>query len=428
MVWYKRPIIEHMKNAIMDEERKRELGFLAKFSLPEIFEGAIRLFNLGTSDETVPYLNAFLDIAIDYMRSHPGDIHSFIDWWEDEGHEASLEADDQGGALKVLTIHKSKGLQYGYVFIPYALWKFDHESNQGPILWCNTRSPFQDFPVVPIQYGPRMIQSFFAGDYLEERLNSFVDNLNLLYVAFTRAEDGLYVFGPAADPSLKGVSGLIREICFGEHQPNGDILEREACWDREKQIFSIGSVPESTGKETGVESIKLESYPSWAGYSRLRLRYQDEDYVSDVRMGKIRKGTDLHELFETIHTVKDIDDAISGMIRRGRLKGVEQASFTRYLENLLQQPDVSEWFDGSWSVQNEVEILLPGGDRLRPDRLMFKEGKTILVDYKFGEQMMPSHRNQVRTYMKQLREMGQKEVRGFLWYVELEKVIAVEER
>jgi len=417
--------LQDLTRLLFDDDRKREWGYLVKLSLPEIIEGAIRVFKLGDSPDSVPYLNAFMDVAMDYTRSHSSDIHAFIDWWEEEGMDTSLEGDDQGDAIKVMTIHKSKGLQFGYVLIPYASWTFDHGSNKGPILWCNTMAPYNDIPVVPVKYGPKMGESLFASEYFEEKLDSYVDNLNLLYVAFTRAEDGLFAYGPANDTSMNMVAGLMQNVFSMDHTSKPVSLSWSEYWDPESLSFRFGNVPETGKQQPGITSVRLKSYPSWAGYSRLRLQYQSDDYFSVDRLEKIRKGTLLHELFERIGSARDVEPAVQAMVSQGKISGSEQAGMIQHVQELLQHRDVANWFDGHWKVRNEAAILLPNGDSLRPDRLMFKEGKTVLVDYKFGAKKLRVHGNQIQRYMKYLMEMGYGQVQGFLWYVEMGEVEAV---
>jgi ATP-dependent exoDNAse (exonuclease V) beta subunit len=286
--------------------------------------------------------------------------------------------------------------------------------------------PFQDIPVVPVKYGKKMGESLFANEFFEEKLDAFVDNLNLLYVAFTRAEEGLLVYGPASENSMKKVAGLIQSVCSGGDGAGKTKFSWSDYWDPETRTFTYGRIPDGRPPQPDIASVKLDSYPSWPGYARLRLRYQGGDYFSIDRMEKIQHGTILHELFERIGVASDVEKAVEAMVTAGKIREDERGQTMAYVQDLIRHPDVAPWFEDRWEIHNEAEILLPDGTTLRPDRLMVAENESILVDYKFGELKSAGHQNQVRNYKKYLRKMGHTQVRGYLWYVELGEVEEVE--
>lgn len=417
-------------SAIFTEDEKIELSFLKKLSLAEMLEGAIRLFALGNSAEDVPYLQAFIGEIVDYTRGNPSDILSFLSWWEEEGVNKSLTVPEGSDALQVLTIFKSKGLQFKYVFIPYANWSFDHSGQNQPILWCETDSmpePFNNLPLVPVKYGSSLIESYFNKEYYSEFLDSIIDNINLLYVAFTRAEDALYVYAQKSDKAISTVAGLLSQtldLHVEEVKKDADHMldELPKYWAPGKEKWEFGIVSEvcNEGETKVKESLQLDEYYGWSGFSRMRLKYQGLEFFSEDRAEKIRKGTILHELFEHIMTPNDIEDAVKLLNSQGKINSDEVANYCNQVETIISNPEVSDWFSGNWEVKPEAGILLKSGKTIRPDRVMIKEKEVQVVDYKFGEIQSEGHKNQMKGYMRNLKQMGYSSVRGFLWYVELQ--------
>jgi len=413
-----------LTNSVFEEEIEK----LTKLSLSEMTEGIVRLFEIGKSGRDLPYIHAFMDIIMDYSRETPGDISSFLNWWTEEGYTKSLKLGDDSNALRVLTIHKSKGLQFRYLFIPYAGWSIDH-SRVYPVLWCKpTIDPFQKIPLLPIKYSTSLKESIFAADYYREKLDAFIDNINLLYVALTRAEDGLWLYGPEdKDSEVKTVTGLIKKSMLkgGDKSSteDGPQVLFENHWNKEKSQWTIGTIEvfEEAIKQPD-SYISLNAYKSWSGVSRLQLKYEGEDFFSENHREKVNQGKVLHQIFEYIETSEDIDSALETVRRTGKIDASDMEKYKTLIGKMIAHPGVKNWFDGSREVKAEAEILLSSGELRRPDRVMIEEDKAIVVDYKFGKIKKESYRKQVNYYKKCLREMAYKEVEGYLWYAGLGEV------
>ena len=158
---------------------------------------------------------------------------------------------------------------------------------------------------------------------------------------------------------------------------------------------------------------------------RLQLRLHGKGYFFDDTRRK--HGTLMHELLSRIHTPKDIVGAVERYRQEGVIDKAEATTLIARLEELLNLPEVSLWYDEKVRVLNEVDILFGKGLSKRPDRVIITDDKVIVVDYKFGEHINPRYQNQVRNYLKLIRQMGYNRVEGFLWYVELNKIESVKE-
>jgi ATP-dependent exoDNAse (exonuclease V) beta subunit len=193
--------------------------------------------------------------------------------------------------------------------------------------------------------------------------------------------------------------------------------------------IKLPKVSESTGKKE--QSISLSQYPSYAYVNHLRLRYADDKETEETATSLRDYGILMHRAFSEIFTTDDVDKAIDSLVLQGFIANDKQmlAELRQNITEALKQPDAAPWFDGSWNVHAEADILLPHtGEplhRLRPDRVMTGHGKVVVVDYKFGENEQEVYEGQVKRYISCLKSMGYEKVEGYLWYVGKKKVIPI---
>ncbi|MFP4367456.1 MAG: 3'-5' exonuclease, partial [Bacteroidales bacterium] len=450
--------------------RKEELGQL---SLYELVEQLISVFGLSDHDSELPYLMAFQDVVLDYSRKEGGGIAPFIEWWQEHSSTLSVSSNERQDALRIMTIHKAKGLQFKVVLIPFADWDIDHNPLHDNFLWCRpVIKPFEKLDLVPVKYSRELAGSIFARDYFNEKMQVFVDNLNLLYVAFTRAEEELYSFAPlpeekkANKEKVKSISDLLYRILpaakpeeerdtAGEGGKGiittgdwkGDLTNRGdqktdpgdttghlidavshdmdlaisgGKWNDEEKIFTMGKRGESPGTVDSATDDELVPgrYHVNDFMNKLRLRpYGNLFFSGNPDTGKrIDHGKLMHEIFENIITSKDIEKAVMQKCHEGIISRNEAREMIDIIRSITGKKEVARWFDGSWRVRNETAILLKGGKTRRPDRVMIKEGQVVVVDYKFGGQLQARYKNQVRRYMTELKEMGYRNLKGYVWY------------
>jgi ATP-dependent helicase/nuclease subunit A len=399
-------------------------------SMAEIVEKLISVFGLLLFTGEQVYLNAFRDLVQEYGQKNGADLRKFLEYWEDTGKEKSVSAPAGQDAIRILTVHKSKGLEFNIVIIPYCDWELNPVHNT--ILWCKPQEPpFSKMGTVPVHFSSKLKKTFFATDYYGEFLNQYIDNLNLLYVSFTRARSGLYVFcKQEKEGVLKNVSNLTRRVLLGNLQNNshgspdpnfpGKYDESEAC-------YTYGSI---AGKVpvTGVmqdEMLMPANVSTNLASQRIKIAYQGRIYLdSAIKRPKrpINEGKILHEIFTSIRTRDDIIPAVTGMHLHGKINQDEKETYINQLTGLMEDEPVNSWFTGNWRILTEVEIILPEGISKRPDRVMIQDGLTLVIDYKFGEKTDASYHLQVKEYVELLRQMGYFRIEGYLWYVMLGKI------
>ena len=414
---------------------------LSRLSLIDLVDEIYSLFSLDSLEGQSAYVCTFYDTLNEYLRDHPADIDDFIEEWEDTLSSNTIQSDEVDG-IRLITIHKSKGLEYDNVLIPFCDWEL--EKTNGITIWCSgddKEKPYGELPLIPVDYSSKMLGTVFEDDYKEEHLQNTVDNMNLLYVAFTRAGKNLFITGKKYKERTSGKSErshiiqyIIEELA--KELPGAIIDDAGENGPISFELGTLSNCEERVEKEKATENpfelspkthkLKIETFPHPVSF---RQSNKSHDFIkgedidpSDARR-YIKVGNVLHQLFSTILTEADIEP---------RLKELEQAGIiyndditSRELQNkiscALSNEKVKNWFSPRWKLFNECTILdydKETGDvyEHRPDRVMTDGKEIIVVDFKFGNPRDEYH-EQVQRYMRLLMRMGYKQVSGYIWYV-----------
>ena len=412
---------------------------LLTLPLYELAEKIYAIFQLHRLEGQGAYLCAFYDHLANYVNENTTDIQSFLTEWEENLSKKTIQSDETNG-IRLISIHKSKGLEFDHVIIPYCDWTLEKYSDN--IIWCKpNEAPFNDLPIAPIDYSPKMMGSIYEKEYLHEHLQNTVDNLNLLYVAFTRAAKSLYVVGKRGAKNSR--SALI-ELCLplvAESMPEAQlegienneaaiVFEYGTCETSQPELPSHIDEKESSNpflQNSEAISVSIRTYDSKINFrqsNRSRDFIEGEDI--DQQRRYIQAGSVLHEIFSTIQTEKDIPEALQRLQFEGILYDEEMTAerITSMLRKRLSDPRVASWFSPRWTLFNECTILSVEDGEVhehRPDRVMTDGDEWIVVDFKFGHPD-PEYHTQVRRYMDLLSSMGHQNIKGYLWYVYSNKI------
>lgn len=406
------------------------IGRIRHMPLFEAVENIILFFGLGESVEHTAYLNTFQDCILEFSASDTPDIPAFLEWWVTTGSERSIVLSDQHDSIRVMTIHKSKGLQFKAVIVPFISWNLGH-GRKNPILWLSPGgTPFNKIGLVPVKYKADLQYSQFATDYDEERYSAIVDNLNLLYVAFTRAIDCLYGFSPPDSQSSSVSAALLKALQYdmlADRDKPG--LNPSRFFNKDKMMFEYGDIPGNTTEKDVLKEEKIRS----GGYfvspriKGLRLKFHGEDWLLTMDQDKQKRlnyGKIMHEVFESIATFQDIPDAVNKMVLEGKIREQERAEITGKIFRAVSDPEIKGWFEPGLRIMSEAEILTSEGTVKRPDRVIIKDDKVTVIDFKFGLEKR-EHIKQVGNYRRLLLDMGYLQVAAFLWYVDDNRIVAV---
>ena len=410
---------------------------LRQLPLVELAERLYDLFSLHRLTEESAYVCKFFDLLRDFAQDNSTGTDAFIENWDQEFHKKTIQSDKVDG-LRILTIHKSKGLEYDHVIIPYCDWKMEKEHT----LWCQPSwTPFDRLPVALVDYGKKMCESIYAKDYEEEHFQLTVDNLNLLYVAFTRASKSLFVLGKrkAAGSRSAQIVSVLPQVAKQLKGSRIQGVEEET----DDLVLEYGSAAEASSKEEQRSRNVFLQQPSPLQVSmqtfqqRVQFRQSNKsrEFVADDEGDKeqesrdryIKTGNVLHHVFSTIRTIDDIDTSLQQLEQEGIIYDSEMTTerLREMLRKRLQDERVRAWFSPGWTLYNECTILSTDAEgrvvERRPDRVMTDGRRMVVVDFKFGKPQ-PEHREQVSEYMALLRQMGHQEVEGYLWYVYTNKI------
>ena len=415
---------------------------LASLPLYDLVEEIYSIFSLSAIEGQSSYVCAFYDQLSLFTADKASDIELFLREWDENICRKTVPGDELDG-VRLLSIHKSKGLEFDNVIIPFADWQL--EKTNGNVLWCSTsEQPFGELPLVPIDYGRQMIGTVYEHDYLQEHLQNCVDNLNLLYVAFTRAGNNLFIIGKREargsrsmliEQCLPMVAEKIEEAQF-EYDDNADMALRFEYGNLyvPPADAADGSYTQNVFKaQVKPVNIAIESFDSKVEF---RQSNQSRDFVGEDTMSEedserqryIKMGSILHQIFSTIRTADDIDQALLQMQLDGVIYDdiITADRLAKMLRERLTNSKVAEWFSPRWQLFNECTILKRDtvtGEVVerRPDRVMTDGKIVIVVDFKFGSPK-PEYHEQVREYVNLLADMGYNDIRGYLWYVYSNKI------
>jgi hypothetical protein len=360
------------------------------------------------------------------LKNNSTDIHSFLSFWEEELMLKTIPAGEGIEGIRAMTIHKAKGLQFHTVLIPYCTWELNPKKN--PIVWCGRKEGIYDLELLPVSYSDRMKNTVFSEEYRQETSLSWLDNLNLLYVAFTRAEQNLIIFGKnkkqlSSLENVKNVSDLLQWI----------IPELSGNWKNESEHCEIGGLTNIHKKsEETANPLKQTPPPLYVdfvsgkfaeGKSVFKQSNQSREFIrsdSPAREKYITHGNIMHALFAAIHTPDDIDKAVERFVSDGLILLEEKDDYKDKIRSYIRNPQVEDWFSGKYTVYPEFSIIVRENGTVttkRPDRALLSDNSTLVIDYKFGEPHI-AHERQMREYLTLLQSMNYPNVEGYLWYVE----------
>ncbi len=418
-------------------------GELLTIPLYELVEHLHALFTLEHINGQSAYVCAFYDQLATYVNENTANIEGFLQEWDETLCGKAIQSDETEG-VRIISIHKSKGLEFNYVICPFCDWQLEKQS--GNILWCQpVEAPFSELPIAPIDYSQKqMMGTIYEKDYLHEHLQNTVDNLNLLYVAFTRACRGLYVIGRRKASSNR--SALIEQClplvanelpeAFLEGLEDDKVpitfaygslkTEEPSLFSRQASIITSNNPFLQPSSPLTVEFRHEESKVVFRQSNRSRDFVAGDDQDDEQRRNYIQTGSVLHQVFSTIRTVDDIDDALHQLQFEGVIydEHITADRITDMLRKRLSHPKVADWFSPRWTLFNECTILSVEDGEVRehrPDRVMTDGKEWIVVDFKFGSPK-PEYHDQVRRYMQLLASMGHTHITGYLWFVYSNKI------
>lgn len=388
------------------------------------------------TEENTPYLLAFLDSVVDFMSRYGSNIHHFLKWWDKVGPGLSISSPDNIDAIRVITIHKSKGLQFPCVLIPMFDWNFDQSS----IEWIETAG-FKDKlpkgvaipPIVPVKRDNK--STLFDNEFKEIARSNIMDSLNKTYVACTRAQYELIIYTENNKELGLQLSQFL-ETC----RNNADIAPTPTENCDPDVVYELGKpmlrsdIPALNSDDNALpDNVEIRIMPPYSVVSDVdRWKLTSPDIIIDVRGTTRWVGEMLHKVMERVRTPKNLKKAFGRALHRGMITEEEHDEYLALLSKRLADPRVADWFANDNRLMLERSVTIGGNGQKRPDRVVMKpNGEIIIVDYKFGDRSDDNdtkYKRQVAGYKRAVCDaLGCRPgcVSGYVWYIHSGDILAV---
>lgn len=422
------PVNNFLVENIIYAGQEIDLESLSKLPLYEIVEQIIYTSGYSDDNDAKPYLSAFKDLVMDYISRNGSDIHSFLEWWKEIKDSANLTTASEADAVTITTLHKSKGLSYKVVIMPLLNWSFTNSLHKD-ILW--ERIPdgnplYEELKCVPIEFSDTLKDTIFREQYYDETLKLYIDNINALYVSFTRAKEVLigYCQTTKTDPMKDAESKTFKSTLPLLHASMQKVDNGQWTVDYKRsfatlkmtecgQLSTLPSVSSAVNFQLSTDLSPIEKL------NHFKLR------SDDAITPEIERGSRMHRVMEKIRGIDDLAPVLQDMADRGYITAEQQKELKEDLTAYITNPAVKDWFTPENRILSERSII-KNHHTWRPDRVIIgSEGEVTIVDYKFGEAKEKKHISQVQNYMALYKEAGYNNITGYIYYFENLEVIKV---
>ncbi|MEZ4809732.1 MAG: UvrD-helicase domain-containing protein [Allomuricauda sp.] len=387
--------------AFLSQEYGFNLQQLKGHSVSTILERAIVQFDLAL--EASAHLTFLMDEALDVEKRLGPSVHIFLKYWEVKKESLSIAAPDNVNAIKIMTIHRAKGLEFPFVIFPFANALLDDKRKKKK-LWVPATQAEKELGMEEflLNAGKDMLEynEEAAHCYIEEEQKSFLDAMNVLYVALTRPVKGLYVITETG----KGIGSMSDAATYSDLF--GQYLQERGVPKNGQGVYSFGTLSQN-GDDTSAVATK-DQYIDYITRPKedfgFTISTASGRLWDDGRTEAIASGNLIHFALSQIKTAEDVpkvinDLRVAGYFEKGLEEDIEQS-----IRAVITHPDLKSCFSEGLHILNEQEILTVDGHALRPDRIVISGNQATIIDYKTGKPS-PSHKEQIAHYADVLKEM-----------------------
>lgn len=400
---------------------------LLQLPLVELMEEGLSFLGLTEKQQDLAYVSGFKEAVFDFVKKNRADLSGFLDWWELNKGKRTVKIPEDHDAMRILTIHKSKGLQYKVVIMPFLDWGIVATGQQAPVIWAPY--PMENpTTVVPLTHQTLLKNSNFAPFYEDEVRLAYLDSLNMLYVAFTRAEEVIWGFSDftrSKDGVKLNRTGNVLYTLFstGFHIPDPS----DQGWNSDLMTFDWGEwgrkISPKDQKPKAPLGLRWEIL-DWK--EKLKTRNYAWDFSEDGLQARNQRklGVIIHELLADSKSLEDALRLLREFTFEGRWDEATAEEVKVQLKMLFALDQIQDWFGHAYQSLSEQGILLPGGAQKRPDRILIGKDQALVIDFKTGEKR-ETHLHQVKEYMGLVAKLSQLPVKGYLCYLEPTEILEV---
>ena len=395
-----------LESILLDEGLELNCARLRSLDLYDCCEEAIRMLHLNGLETS--YAATFLNEVSKYSNNHRQDLAEFLEWFDEKRESLSTSTASELDAIKLMTIHKAKGLE-----APIVLYPILNEKDQTDDIWVETQ-PADGLPLPAALVTPKKdCPTLFDNQYNDEVLKREMDAINILYVALTRPREKLMLYcQQPPKESGNGYTSLLSDY----------LTQRDDTFEVRPGVLGIGTnspnassasaQPAPNGPVT--HPINHISFPSWQ--RRITIAEQSQKLFGQLDNAPIRLGNHMHELLAHIKSANDADRVLPEYLQLNPMPPDESALIQNRLHAMLRHPEVARFFNPDYPCINECDIAF-NGTVIRPDRIVFTPTEVWVVDFKTGAQKT-EHITQVLHYCDALQAMGHPSVKGYLIYLQ----------
>jgi ATP-dependent exoDNAse (exonuclease V) beta subunit len=381
-----------------------------KKSLYEAVEIIISKFVLP--EEGNAYIQFFLDIVLERDIRNQAGIADFLYFWDKNGERFSIPSPEGNNAVRIMTIHKSKGLEFPVVIMPFA--EEDYNRKPKDKLWLDTEDADLDIPKALID-NSSAVEGFGENASVVFNLKKqeeLLDNINVLYVALTRAEEQLYV-----------ISQSLKERKDGEFPNNMasffiKYLISQGIYDSEKLEYDFGNKIRLSISGKSVDLVKpIPVVSEVLNPKNIKIAQREALMWGTHQQEAISYGNVVHEILAFVKDKSDVDLAVTKALENGLIKVDQVDQVLKTLKEIVNHSELSFCFDGSYSILNEQTIVQKEGKILKPDRIVIsKNNEAYLLDYKTGA-ANSKYTQQLQEYQDAIEDLGYKVLKKALVYI-----------
>ncbi|MBX3163134.1 MAG: UvrD-helicase domain-containing protein [Bacteroidetes bacterium] len=421
-LWQSKQIGEdEFHNHLIDLHERKSLSDILKkhniflntneLSLNNLLDNCIAIANaLGLNKSGFHYIRFFLDEVSEFLALKNSNISSFFDWWESRGERASMIIPENTDAVKIMTIHASKGLEFPVVIVPYCNWKYFRENED----WVSIKNEKVKLPASVIKLSKNVsADAGFTAEFEEEQQEQILDNLNVLYVAFTRAVNRLHIISTkSAANNQKNIDAWIENSVSKLYAPT------------KENFYEVGkALPKQVFHDKHFSSFELEplDFVTPNNVVRIKAAYPNSDETENARL----QGIVMHQILSNIKSADDLESAVNSAISEGLVNVNEAQEIKTKLSQLIHHAELKNYFQPNVNCKLEAELITQNAEILRPDRIVFLENETVLMDYKTGKENNQKYFKQLFKYEQALNTIGHNPVKKILVYIDEMKVVEV---
>ncbi|MCC2546342.1 UvrD-helicase domain-containing protein [Hymenobacter sp. BT175] len=433
------PFFDELR-ALGYDVQERETGNLGLYELTERLVGTFGL--LGRNEES-EYLFRFLDLTLEFSLRNGNNLNNFLAYWEQKKSKLSINAPAGRDAITITTVHKAKGLAYGVVIVPFADWSLT--PFRDTLLWGRLPEDAKPVPGMPpvavVSQTKALTRTALAGQYTEELEKTFLEGLNMLYVAFTRPRHRLYVISrqPKKLAASSSRGSEVETDAGDQARTVAELLHRylvgQSQWEDERTGYILADaarhVPQLKTHHAATETLHLTNLGTTPWEERLRLRrHANTVFDFDDQQVQQEWNRKLHYALRRTVLAADVERVAAQLVAEGLVSGREKPTLLTLLRRTVQNPQLAHYFSAEVSVETEREILVGGAPRqdYKPDRIIFEPnfgptpGRVTLLDFKVPPPR-PQHRHVLQRYATLFRQLGYTDVQCVLYYFDSEEVI-----